>query len=233
MRTADRRATVPVRSYRSLRFGNGNDANAISGAVSMKGSRNGRAFATINPIRAEFLGFVADGGMVEAQFDPQISPSGPRETRMRRHYALFTLLPALAVVSPAPSHAQILSITIAPPALPVYVQPPIPAPGYIWTPGYWAYARSRILLGARHLGAAAVRRAAVDPAATGAGTTASMPGTPAIGAALSASTAASITASAMAASASRAASGAAGFRLQPQRQQFRHRPTSPTSTTRP
>ncbi len=58
---------------------------------------------------------------------------------MRRHYALFTLLPVLAAVSPAPSHAQILSITIAPPALPVYVQPAIPAPGYIWTPGYWAY----------------------------------------------------------------------------------------------
>ena len=59
---------------------------------------------------------------------------------MRRLYALTTLLPALALVSPAPSHAQILSITIAPPALPVYVQPAIPAPGYIWTPGYWAYA---------------------------------------------------------------------------------------------
>ena len=59
---------------------------------------------------------------------------------MRRLCALFTVLPALAVVSPAPSHAQILSITIAPPALPVYVQPAIPAPGYIWTPGYWAYA---------------------------------------------------------------------------------------------
>jgi hypothetical protein len=32
-----------------------------------------------------------------------------------------------------------LSINIAPPPLPVYEQPPIPAPGYIWTPGYWAY----------------------------------------------------------------------------------------------
>ena len=31
------------------------------------------------------------------------------------------------------------SIVIAPPALPVYVQPAIPASGYIWTPGYWAY----------------------------------------------------------------------------------------------
>jgi WXXGXW repeat (2 copies) len=59
---------------------------------------------------------------------------------MRRHYALLALLPVLAAVSPAPSHAQLISITIAPPALPVYVQPAIPAPGYIWTPGYWAYA---------------------------------------------------------------------------------------------
>ena len=33
----------------------------------------------------------------------------------------------------------VLSIGIAPPALPVYVQPEIPEPGYIWTPGYWAW----------------------------------------------------------------------------------------------
>jgi hypothetical protein len=32
-----------------------------------------------------------------------------------------------------------ISITVAPPALPVYVQPPIPGPGYMWTPGYWAW----------------------------------------------------------------------------------------------
>jgi hypothetical protein len=58
---------------------------------------------------------------------------------MRRLYALFSLLPALAVISPAPSYAQLISIVIAPPILPVYVQPAIPAPGYMWTPGYWAY----------------------------------------------------------------------------------------------
>ena len=29
--------------------------------------------------------------------------------------------------------------TSAPPALPTYEQPPIPGPGYIWTPGYWAW----------------------------------------------------------------------------------------------
>jgi hypothetical protein len=30
-------------------------------------------------------------------------------------------------------------ISVAPPPLPVYDQPPIPAHGYIWTPGYWAW----------------------------------------------------------------------------------------------
>jgi WXXGXW repeat (2 copies) len=32
-----------------------------------------------------------------------------------------------------------VSVNIAPPALPVYAQPPCPGDGYIWTPGYWAY----------------------------------------------------------------------------------------------
>ncbi len=32
-----------------------------------------------------------------------------------------------------------VSISVAPPALPVYVQPSIPGPGYMWTPGYWAW----------------------------------------------------------------------------------------------
>jgi hypothetical protein len=35
--------------------------------------------------------------------------------------------------------ATFVSVSIAPPALPVYLQPAIPGPGYIWTPGYWAY----------------------------------------------------------------------------------------------
>ncbi|MGB7036315.1 MAG: YXWGXW repeat-containing protein, partial [Xanthobacteraceae bacterium] len=39
----------------------------------------------------------------------------------------------------AQAGAQVASITEAPPELPVYEQPPIPGPGYIWTPGYWDY----------------------------------------------------------------------------------------------
>jgi len=32
-----------------------------------------------------------------------------------------------------------ISVRIAPPALPVYAQPICPGPGYLWTPGYWAW----------------------------------------------------------------------------------------------
>jgi hypothetical protein len=32
-----------------------------------------------------------------------------------------------------------VSINVAPPELPVYEQPPVPGPGYLWTPGYWAW----------------------------------------------------------------------------------------------
>ncbi len=32
-----------------------------------------------------------------------------------------------------------ISARIAPPALPVYVQPACPMDGFLWTPGYWAY----------------------------------------------------------------------------------------------
>jgi len=32
-----------------------------------------------------------------------------------------------------------VSVRIGPPPLPVYAQPVCPGPGYLWTPGYWAY----------------------------------------------------------------------------------------------
>src|SRR5271154_5884935 len=35
--------------------------------------------------------------------------------------------------------AQSISITIAPPPLPVYEQPSCPGDGFLWVPGYWAY----------------------------------------------------------------------------------------------
>ena len=59
---------------------------------------------------------------------------------MGRYRSIVWLLSVLLVMAPPiVSRAQDLVITVAPPELPVYEQPPIPDPGYIWTPGYWAY----------------------------------------------------------------------------------------------
>ena len=67
---------------------------------------------------------------------------------MKLSHHLRTLLIATAIAVPlfalpsaeAQFHIGIsLNIGVPPPALPVYVQPPIPGDGYIWTPGYWAY----------------------------------------------------------------------------------------------
>jgi WXXGXW repeat (2 copies) len=76
---------------------------------------------------------------------------------MRSSYPMLPLLAALALPlvpsmalaqsdacapgAPAdPALAQ--PITTPPPPLPDYEQPPIPAEGYLWTPGYWSYGTS-------------------------------------------------------------------------------------------
>ncbi len=60
---------------------------------------------------------------------------------MRIASLIAALVAALSLAGPADkAHAGLfVSITVAPPALPVYVQPPIPGPGYIWSPGYWSW----------------------------------------------------------------------------------------------
>jgi hypothetical protein len=60
-----------------------------------------------------------------------------------RYHKFLALIPALLLCA-APTLSQAafgisVSVNIAPPVLPVYVQPALPAPGYIWTPGYWAW----------------------------------------------------------------------------------------------
>ena len=54
---------------------------------------------------------------------------------------LFSLpIAVAAVMAPMLAQADVsFVVSIAPPALPVYVQPPIPGYGYIWTPGYWSW----------------------------------------------------------------------------------------------
>lgn len=56
---------------------------------------------------------------------------------MRIWKCIFSLL---FVVIVSASFAQVyVSVSLAPPELPVYEQPLCPGEGYIWTPGYWAY----------------------------------------------------------------------------------------------
>jgi len=50
------------------------------------------------------------------------------------------LLALFLCAIPASSFAGVfISVGFAPPVLPVYVQPPCPEAGLMWTPGYWAY----------------------------------------------------------------------------------------------
>src|SRR4051812_14202046 len=72
----------------------------------------------------------------------RVSDGGPKRgdimqiSRVLRYLALAILILAI----PASSFAGVfVSVTVAPPVLPVYVQPACPGDGYIWTPGYWAY----------------------------------------------------------------------------------------------
>ncbi len=44
-----------------------------------------------------------------------------------------------SVQSPAEASVAV-SVTVGPPALPIYAQPLCPGPGFIWIPGYWAWA---------------------------------------------------------------------------------------------
>jgi WXXGXW repeat (2 copies) len=61
---------------------------------------------------------------------------------MRIISSIRSLLFALVLLAlSAAAFAQIgISISFAPPELPVYEQPLCPGEGYLWTPGYWAYA---------------------------------------------------------------------------------------------
>ena len=54
-------------------------------------------------------------------------------------FLLIAFLFAIAATSFMASAQVVLSVTIAPPALPIYAQPMCPGDGYIWTPGYWSY----------------------------------------------------------------------------------------------
>jgi hypothetical protein len=60
---------------------------------------------------------------------------------MKKTFLSLTLFLALGFGA-GRVNAQIsvgISVRVAPPAIPVYTQPPCPVDGYLWVPGYWAW----------------------------------------------------------------------------------------------
>ena len=55
-------------------------------------------------------------------------------------YQAPAYVPPAEPVAEAPASEPEQQAYEPPPPLPDYEQPPVPAPGYIWTPGYWAWA---------------------------------------------------------------------------------------------
>jgi len=75
-------------------------------------------------------------------FQPPLARARVRRAAACSLAGLLILLAAFAMAPTRSSAAQLsvgVSIRIGPPVLPVYAQPVCPGPGYIWTPGYWAY----------------------------------------------------------------------------------------------
>jgi len=64
---------------------------------------------------------------------------GTKTRRFRHAFPLLVAVAAMALPSGSSAQAVDVTVAIAPPELPVYDQPEIPGPDYIWTPGFWAY----------------------------------------------------------------------------------------------
>ena len=66
---------------------------------------------------------------------------------MLKNWRILVLPVLLLLALPAISMAQVVginvSVNLAPPELPVYEQPPTPAVGYVWAPGFWAWGTTR------------------------------------------------------------------------------------------
>jgi hypothetical protein len=75
-----------------------------------------------------------------AAYQSKLGDLKERAMRLQRFCSgLFLALGLFGLALPTSSKAQVICNGNAspPPELPVYDQPPMPSPGYIWTPGYW------------------------------------------------------------------------------------------------
>jgi len=69
-----------------------------------------------------------------------ITSSSSLKRTLLAHAAVALLAASAFTIAPQAQARVFISVNLAPPLLPVYEQPPLPGPGYLWTPGYWAYA---------------------------------------------------------------------------------------------
>jgi hypothetical protein len=107
-----------------------------------------RTFLPNDFARRGFLVIVSSGNRALQSAQPAAAErhrasegSSGKGSRMRIISSIRSPLFALVLLAmSAAAYAQIsVSISFAPPELPVYEQPLCPGDGYLWTPGYWAY----------------------------------------------------------------------------------------------
>src|SRR5690242_10007553 len=95
--------------------------------------------------KSSCLNDAASGESRAAKISSSLRGGGmPRRlgAQMLRAILAAMLVTLMVLVVPQKSQARVdidLSVVVAPPPLPVYEQPICPGPGFIWTPGYWAW----------------------------------------------------------------------------------------------
>ena len=137
----------------------------------MRTDQDSRHLGLFGPTRRKF-----DKSLPEAAAGRPLEPKLMQRSMGIMMSGLFAFALLAAAVLSAPSTSQAgeisigISVRIGPPPIPVYAQPVCPGPGFMWTPGYWAYdPADGILLGSRHMGDGARSAHVVDTRLLGLG----------------------------------------------------------------
>ena len=106
----------------------------------MRTDQDSRHLGLFGPTRRKF-----DKSLPEAAAGRPLEPKLMQRSMGIMMSGLFAFALLAAAVLSAPSTSQAgeisigISVRIGPPPIPVYAQPVCPGPGFMWTPGYWAY----------------------------------------------------------------------------------------------
>src|SRR5450759_2499994 len=104
-------------------------------------SKECRSVNTANSIRALLLvlTFAAVPAACFAQASDNQTPDSPGSDNQAPNYPTpDNQAPNYQTSDSRTSDGEVSAATAQPP-LPSYAQPPVPGPGYLWTPGFWAY----------------------------------------------------------------------------------------------